>query len=72
VFVRLSGSVPSGNRKLAALGAVEFPGIEAYGNPAERLKTAADAKPLPERKEQLSLFEKKTDGGEPRAKPPGS
>lgn len=54
VFVRLTGSVPLGNRKLAELGAWPFP-APTKGNPEQVL--AAVARQIPEEKEpDLPLF----------------
>jgi predicted Rossmann fold nucleotide-binding protein DprA/Smf involved in DNA uptake len=58
VFVRLSDTVPPGNRKLVELGARPFPPMTASDDPAEVLQAAAkDRAPQPERGKVLSLFD---------------
>jgi predicted Rossmann fold nucleotide-binding protein DprA/Smf involved in DNA uptake len=58
VFVRLSDTVPLGNRKLVELGAMPFPSITAADDPAEVLQTKAKETTLkPESGKVLSLFD---------------
>ncbi len=45
VFVRTDGSVPAGNRKLTALGAVPFPGVDQDASPGAVLVQAVASKP---------------------------
>lgn len=56
VFVRLSGTVPSGNRKLIELGAIAFPPTSGPEGPAVLLAKAAAAKALPSGEDDLPLF----------------
>ena len=41
VFVRIGDSVPTGNRKLINLGALEFPRTDGFLNPAVLLQETA-------------------------------
>jgi predicted Rossmann fold nucleotide-binding protein DprA/Smf involved in DNA uptake len=56
VFVRMSDTVPPGNRKLTELGAVAFPATAGPEAPAVLLATTAAAKALPSGEDDLPLF----------------
>jgi predicted Rossmann fold nucleotide-binding protein DprA/Smf involved in DNA uptake len=56
VFVRMTGSVPVGNRKLVELGGVAFPGTAGYESPAGLLKKASAEIAIPPEAGDLPLF----------------
>ena len=56
VFVRLTGSVPVGNRKLLELGGVPFPGTSSGESPTVVLKEAAAGIATPPEEGDLPLF----------------
>jgi predicted Rossmann fold nucleotide-binding protein DprA/Smf involved in DNA uptake len=56
VFVRMTGSVPVGNRKLVELGGVAFPGTAGYESPAGLLKKASAETVIPPEAGDLPLF----------------
>lgn len=66
VFVRMGDSVPMGNRKLIDLGAVAFPSIAGYQEPAMVLRGAVVAKVPQEQESELPLFSQPR-GGDKRA-----
>ena len=57
VFVRLTDSVPLGNKKLVGLGAVGFPSITGSQNPATLLQQASIAQVKQAQEYELPLFE---------------
>lgn len=57
VFVRLTGKVPVGNKRLVELGAVAFPFITESQDPSVILQGAAVVKASQEGDEQLPLFD---------------
>lgn len=57
VFVRLSGSVPRGNRELAKLGALVFPEFDQPADPASLLREAASRTISQVGGEELPLFD---------------
>jgi predicted Rossmann fold nucleotide-binding protein DprA/Smf involved in DNA uptake len=64
VFVRTTGSVPAGNRKLLELGALPFPEITPTGDPAATLQGALKGQP---EQPAEDLFAYATKGGPPVA-----
>jgi hypothetical protein len=56
VFIRMTGSVPVGNRKLVELGGVAFPGTAGYESPAGLLKKASAEIAIPPEAGDLPLF----------------
>lgn len=64
VFVRLGDSVPTGNRKLFNLGALEFPRIDGFLNPAILLQETAAGKIAQESKDETSLFSQLNTSGQ--------
>ena len=63
VFVRLTGAVPAGNRKLGELGAVAFPAIAGSQDPAALLRGAVAGKAPQEEEGRLPFFGQPMGGG---------
>lgn len=57
VFVRMTGTLPPGNRKLLDLGAVPFPGITQAASPGKVLSQAAQTVTNAEPTAELTLFD---------------
>jgi predicted Rossmann fold nucleotide-binding protein DprA/Smf involved in DNA uptake len=57
VFVRMTGTLPPGNRKLLDLGAVPFPGITQAATPETVFAQAAQTATYPEPTTELTLFD---------------
>jgi predicted Rossmann fold nucleotide-binding protein DprA/Smf involved in DNA uptake len=64
VFVRIGNSVPTGNRKLIDLGALEFPYTDEFLNPAVLLQETAAGKVVQESKEETPLFSQLNSSGQ--------
>lgn len=57
VFIRMTGSVPPGNRKLLELGGVRFPGFSSDDDPRTTLQQAVEDQPeRPTEEIELPLF----------------
>lgn len=56
VFVRLSGVVPRGNRELAKLGAIPFPGLDTLSDPATLLRESSSRAVPQGGDDELPLF----------------
>jgi predicted Rossmann fold nucleotide-binding protein DprA/Smf involved in DNA uptake len=73
VFIRMTGSVPVGNRKLLELGGIPFPGTSSADSPAVVLKEAAAGITTVPEEGDLPLFTQVTNARAPamvRATPP--
>jgi predicted Rossmann fold nucleotide-binding protein DprA/Smf involved in DNA uptake len=57
VFVRMTGSVPKGNKELVKLGAIRFPALCASSDPDSLLKQTSAGQPQQEQAVELSLFD---------------
>jgi predicted Rossmann fold nucleotide-binding protein DprA/Smf involved in DNA uptake len=64
VFIRMTGSVPVGNRKLLELGGVPFPGTSSGCSPAVVLKEAAAGITAAPEEGDLPLFSQVSSGRE--------
>lgn len=64
VFVRLSGSIPVGNRKLIEIGAMEFPGFSGTMDPATLLQETIAGKDSSKSVGAASLFTWDAGGGQ--------